>query len=64
MFNRFHRGSNAQRLAIPGTILGLCIVHSIATLHGGEVLLTSAEESGTTVVVDLPLSGACGRSHP
>lgn len=64
MFDRFHRGSNAQRLAIPGTGLGLGIVHSIATHHGGEVLLTSAEGSGTTLVVDLPLSGACDRSHP
>jgi signal transduction histidine kinase len=38
-----------------GTGLGLSIVHRIATEYGGEVRVTSAQGSGTTVEVALPV---------
>lgn len=56
LFNRFYRASNATRDVIPGTGLGLSIVKQIVHDHGGEVLLTSAEGEGTTVIIDLPLA--------
>jgi signal transduction histidine kinase len=56
LFTRFFRASNAVDQAIPGTGLGLSIVKQIVEdQHGGELRLTSVEEEGTTVVLDLPL---------
>lgn len=36
--------------------LGLTLVHSVARLHGGQVVLESAEDAGTTVTLWLPAS--------
>ncbi|TFB50264.1 ATP-binding protein [Cryobacterium tagatosivorans] len=58
IFTRFYRASNATAQAIPGTGLGLAIVKQIVEDHGGELRLTSVEGEGTTVVMDLPLSGS------
>jgi signal transduction histidine kinase len=55
LFTRFARASNATARRIPGTGLGLVIVRTIVTSHGGEVVLESAEGCGTTVTVRLPL---------
>ncbi len=41
-----------------GTGLGLPIVHSIITAHGGDVKLGNAEEGGAVVTVLLPLAPA------
>jgi signal transduction histidine kinase len=56
LFTRFYRASNAADQAIPGTGLGLTIIKQIVEDHGGELRLTSVEDEGTTVVMDLPLS--------
>jgi CheY-like chemotaxis protein len=37
-----------------GLGLGLTIVHSVVRLHGGQVVLESAEDAGTTVKIWLP----------
>lgn len=58
LFTRFYRASNAMDQAITGTGLGLVIVKQIVEDHGGELRLTSVEGEGTTVVIDLPLSGS------
>ncbi|MDX6372739.1 MAG: hypothetical protein QOD98_1727 [Nocardioidaceae bacterium] len=55
LFTRFFRSSTAQHDAIPGSGLGLNIVESIASNHGGKVSLVSAHARGTTVLVELPL---------
>ena len=55
LFTRFYRASNATARHIPGTGLGLTIVRTIVTRHGGELSLESAEDEGTTVTVRLPL---------
>jgi len=56
LFTRFFRASNAGDRAIPGTGLGLSIAKEIVeSHHGGELRLTSVEDEGTTVVLDLPL---------
>jgi len=56
LFTRFFRASNATEQAIPGTGLGLSIAKQIVEEHhGGELRLTSVEDEGTTVFVDLPM---------
>ncbi|MBI1758594.1 MAG: PAS domain-containing sensor histidine kinase [Actinobacteria bacterium] len=54
LFTTFARGSNAVRLGVPGTGLGLVIVRAIVGLHGGQIDLTSNEGGGTSVTVWLP----------
>jgi signal transduction histidine kinase len=56
LFTRFFRASNANNNAIPGTGLGLSIARQIVEEHhGGQLRLTSVEDQGTTVVMELPL---------
>jgi signal transduction histidine kinase len=50
---RFFRASNAVANEIAGTGLGLRIVQTIIDRHGGDVLITSDEQEGTTVAVRL-----------
>jgi signal transduction histidine kinase len=54
LFRRFFRTSAATEQAIQGSGLGLSIVHSIVTQHGGTVSVESAPGAGTTVTVRLP----------
>ena len=56
LFTRFFRASNAVERAMPGTGLGLTIVRTIISNHGGEVDLQSEEGRGTTVTVRIPLA--------
>ena len=50
----FQAGKTYQR-RYEGTGLGLSIVKSLVTLHGGEMLLDSRLDEGTTVTIMLPL---------
>ncbi|WP_241290193.1 hybrid sensor histidine kinase/response regulator [Burkholderia stabilis] len=55
LFDTFNRPEGAFALPQRGLGLGLSIVRSIAQLHGGEVVATSAGTGlGTTVTVTLP----------
>jgi len=54
LFTRFFRASNATERAAQGAGLGLSIVSSIVSAHGGEVTLESTEGEGTVVSVRLP----------
>ena len=38
--------------------LGLTVAHSVTQLHGGQILLESAEDKGTTVTIWLPITKA------
>jgi len=40
-----------------GVGLGLALVHSLISLHGGSVSLASEPGKGTTVVCRIPLAG-------
>ncbi len=58
IFERFYRVDRARSRVTGGTGLGLSIVRHVATNHGGEVLVTSAEGEGSTFVLRLPLAAA------
>ena len=60
LFQRFFRASNATDQAIPGTGLGLTIVHTIVANHGGRTEVRSEEGRGTTITAWLPLTGTDG----
>lgn len=51
---RFYRSSEAYRRAVPGTGLGLSVVETIVTAHGGTMDVASTLGRGTTVTVMLP----------
>ncbi len=53
IFERFYRSPSVKRL-IPGSGLGLSIVHSIVRAHNGEVSVTSGEGK-TTFQILLPI---------
>ena len=56
LFERFFRSSTASKNAIQGTGLGLTISKAIVDAHGGHIAFTSAEGSGTTFRIELPLA--------
>ena len=53
---RFYRVDKARSREAGGTGLGLSIAHSIATLHGGSLNITSTSDQGTTVTLQFPLA--------
>ncbi len=54
LFEEFFRGSTARASAIRGVGLGLAVVSTIVTAHGGTVALDSEIGRGTTVRVRIP----------
>lgn len=54
IWDRLYRVDRSRSRAAGGFGLGLAIVHSLVTAHGGEVSATSTPGQGTTVVVTLP----------
>ena len=56
IFERFYRVDKGRSRDTGGTGLGLSIVRHVATNHGGEVLVSSAEGEGSTFVIRLPLA--------
>ena len=55
LFERFFRTAKATEQAIPGTGLGLAISKAIVQAHGGRITCASAEGSGTTFRVSIPI---------
>ncbi len=57
VFERFRQADSSTTRAFGGLGLGLTIVHSLVSMHGGNVKANSAGEgAGSTFVVQLPLA--------
>ncbi len=56
VFERFYRVDPARSRATGGTGLGLSIVKHVCANHGGDVVVWSAEGSGSTFTLRLPAS--------
>ncbi len=54
VFERFYRGDPARARSTGGSGLGLSIAHSIATAHGGSIVLTTSPGEGCRFTVRLP----------
>jgi signal transduction histidine kinase len=54
VFERFWRARNASQASV-GTGLGLAGSRDVVEQHGGRILVTSCEGSGSTFTVELPL---------
>ncbi len=56
IFERFYRVDTARSRDTGGTGLGLAIVKHVALSHGGEVIVWSAEGTGSTFTLRLPVA--------
>lgn len=67
-FTPFGQTKDAHIRNMDGTGLGLNIARSLTGLHGGDLIVESAPDKGTTVTIRLPasrvISGAATRSEP
>jgi two-component system phosphate regulon sensor histidine kinase PhoR len=64
LFTPFHRAGNAMARAVQGPGLGLAIVRTIVTEHGGTVTAESRVDHGSTFTITLPLLGHATGLHP
>ena len=59
VFDLFHRVDNEVTRQVPGTGQGLYLVRQLVELHGGQVTISSrnetTEKTGTTITVEFPL---------
>lgn len=53
IFDRYHRGANVT--GITGTGVGLYLVKTVVSLHGGEVEVATCEGEGSSFTVRLPI---------
>jgi two-component system phosphate regulon sensor histidine kinase PhoR len=56
IFEKFYRVPRVEDADVPGTGLGLALVHEIVELHGGRVTVKSELGIGSTFSVRLPLA--------
>lgn len=54
VFDRFYRADTSRTGEVGGTGLGLSIVQEVVHLHGGEILIESEKDVGTTCTVTFP----------
>ncbi|MHA7964187.1 sensor histidine kinase [Paenibacillus sp. CAU 1782] len=54
IFERFYRGDSSRTQSVPGSGLGLSIVQSALSMHGGSIRATSEPGKGSRFTVALP----------
>lgn len=54
IFHRFYRADESRNMDIGGTGLGLAIAYEVVEMHGGEIVVESEPEKGSTFSVHLP----------
>ncbi|GAA1672253.1 sensor histidine kinase [Citricoccus zhacaiensis] len=57
LFTNFYRTEHVRKAAIPGTGLGLAITQGFVRAHGGELLVSSEKDVGSTFTVRIPVNG-------
>lgn len=57
VFDRFYRAVDRNGETVEGAGLGLSIVKSICTAHGGSVTASNAPGNGCRIAVEIPLAG-------
>jgi PAS domain S-box-containing protein len=62
IFERFYRVKRAEK-QIPGSGLGLAVVHKIVMMHGGRIEVESELDQGTTFNIFLPLNPRMPAAH-
>ena len=55
IFRKFERGVQASESGVQGTGIGLAIVHHVVHAHGGEMLLESEVDRGSTFTMVIPM---------
>jgi|GEM_PF-4493210 len=63
IFDRFYQVDSSSTRQFGGAGLGLAMAKELVTVHGGQILVESAEGQGSLFTVRLPLAGDTGRSH-
>ncbi len=61
VFDRFYRADRARSGSGGNLGLGLAMVRSIATLHGGRVAISSQVGQGTLITLEVPLIGTAAQ---
>lgn len=56
IFDRFYRAKDRRIAGITGTGLGLSIAREVVRMHGGDILVRSQLDKGSTFTVNLPLA--------
>ncbi len=64
VFQRFYRADEARSRATGGSGLGLSIVRSLVSLHGGNVTAAGHPQGGAVLSVSLPLTSAGAPTEP
>ncbi len=59
LFERFHQVKDARSRSLEGSGIGLALVQDLARLHGGDVMVASTPEVGSTFTVSV----RAGRAH-
>jgi len=60
VFERFHQVAGTRSGKVQGTGLGLSLAREFALLHGGDIIVQSTVNVGTTFRVELPLEPMTG----
>ena len=57
IFERFYRARDKRVAKITGTGLGLTLAREVARLHGGDIIVESQINQGSTFTLTLPVKG-------